>query len=209
MGADEVSCTDVSNISDFNGDGLVNYRDFAVLSKSWLQDDPAVNSDPNDTVNWNPKCDLNYDDTVDIDDLVIVADAWLWEACYRLAAEGTLMETMSMMSYEISAPMAFEPVAIMSLEDGDTFIVDDVANQLIEVQQQFKADKLAEAREQRAYLASLPTVEERIAQAEDNIEFLERIWLEYEEIQDHYTEQEWDDFIGKIESWIEELQDSL
>ncbi|MCK5563884.1 MAG: DUF11 domain-containing protein [Planctomycetes bacterium] len=54
-----------------------------------------------------------------------------------------------------------------------------------------------------------PTIEERIAQAEDNIAFLERIWLEDEEVQDHYTEQEWDDFIGKIESWIEELQDSL
>ena len=212
MGADEVSCTDVSNLSDFNGDGIVNYRDFAVLSKSWLHDDPAVSSDPNDIVNWNPKCDLNYDDTVDVDDLAIVADAWLWEACYRLAAEGTLMETMSMMStmsYDISAPMAFEPVAVMSLEDSDTFIVDDIANQLIEVQLQFKADKIAEAREHRAYLASLPTTEERIAQAEDNILFLERIWLEDEEIQDHYTEQDWDDFIGKIETWIDDLKAGL
>jgi len=214
MGADEVSCTDVSSIADFNGDGLVNNLEFAMISIAWLSHDPNeyTSDDPNDFVGWNSQCDLNTDYVVDVNDLVIFADDWCWEACYRSAAEGTLMEMMGMMSmsYSTLTSTALEPVATMSLGVGDAFIVDDVADQLVKAQKQFRSDQLIEARNQRAYDATHqpPTTEDKIEQAENGLDFLNEV-KEDEELKETIDLDNLQRVIDSLEDQIEELKDSL
>jgi hypothetical protein len=97
MGSDEVSCTDeIANPLDFNGDGLVNNREFAKFSKAWLQYDPDINSDPNFSANWNEKCDLDKDGQVELDDILELANNWLWQACWKDLEKGFAMMSMAM-----------------------------------------------------------------------------------------------------------------
>jgi hypothetical protein len=100
IGADEVSCTDTSHANDWNSDGRINMKEFAVFSAAWLTYDPNnllcdpnnpnYVSDPNvpgyisqsDKERFNPVCDLNHDLDVDQADLIAFLDHWLWMACW-------------------------------------------------------------------------------------------------------------------------------
>lgn len=114
IGADEIyNCDDeylteddVFNALDWNADGAVNYMEFAAFSRAWLSCEPNFPGDPN---NWNPVCNLDntYDSAhrIDLADLDVFLDDWLWEACWRdnyLAFYGffgggeSMMESMSM-----------------------------------------------------------------------------------------------------------------
>jgi len=66
MGADETG----SNPADFDESGNVNLTDFAELAAAWL-------SSPAD-----PKYDISQpaDDLIDVSDLTVLADYWLWQA---------------------------------------------------------------------------------------------------------------------------------
>jgi hypothetical protein len=57
-------------VSDFNIDGAVNLADFAVLSMYWQQDDPCSSD-------WEI-ADLDADGAVDMNDLILFTDDWLW-----------------------------------------------------------------------------------------------------------------------------------
>jgi hypothetical protein len=97
IGADEITCEDTSDPNDWNGDGVINYEEFAILSHAWLSCDPNSpsyhnpnNPDPNDVNAWyikkvGPLADMNKDSCVDIADLIEFCDSnnWLWEACWR------------------------------------------------------------------------------------------------------------------------------
>jgi len=109
MGADEVHCEDVYNPLDWAGaDGLVNLLEFSDMAAAWLSMDPnqTPEPDPNDSANWNPICDLDKDLDVDIDDLVLLCDEWLWRACWR--------DTEEMMGMMMMAPGGGESFS----EDG-------------------------------------------------------------------------------------------
>lgn len=56
---------------DFNGDGVVNYEDFAIFSSFWMAQDCT---DPNTCGG----ADLNRDGMVGLTDLLMFADFWLW-----------------------------------------------------------------------------------------------------------------------------------
>jgi hypothetical protein len=89
MGADELSCEDVENVADFNSSGIVNLAEFAMFSDAWLSVDPNYSSQPD--LNWNSRCNLDNDDeefVINIADLVVLADNWLWSACWRSSSEG-------------------------------------------------------------------------------------------------------------------------
>lgn len=58
--------------ADFTNDGVVDINDFSVLSSSW-------NTCPDDE-NWYVLCDLWKDDEIDIFDLVVFVEDWLWGA---------------------------------------------------------------------------------------------------------------------------------
>lgn len=61
------------DIAPEGGDGIVNFRDFAVLAYAWLT---TSTSD-----NWNPEADLappdNPDGIINLEDLIVMAEHWL------------------------------------------------------------------------------------------------------------------------------------
>ena len=91
IGADEVSCTNTFDPNDWTYDGVINYSDFAVFSRAWLSSDPNTYpppKDPNDEYLWYVKrwgfqADMNNDSCVDLADLELFLDNWLWQACWR------------------------------------------------------------------------------------------------------------------------------
>lgn len=88
MGADEFTCSDICNALDLNGDGIINLTEYHLFSQSWLSHDPDEPGlgDPNDAENWNSEC--NFNDTgdsqyvIDVNDLAVFANNWLWRACW-------------------------------------------------------------------------------------------------------------------------------
>ena len=63
---------DSAQCSDFNGDGIVNFADLALLSSLWLDD--AGCGSANEFCNG---CDLNYSGMLDGVDLSMFAANWL------------------------------------------------------------------------------------------------------------------------------------
>lgn len=63
----------IADIAPESGDGIVDFRDFAVLSKAWL-----TNSESS---NWNPIADMappsSPDSSIDFLDLAVFAKYWL------------------------------------------------------------------------------------------------------------------------------------
>lgn len=57
--------------ADFNTDGIVNFLDYALLASCWFEDDCAESSTCHQT-------DLDSDGIVDINDLWLFTDYWLW-----------------------------------------------------------------------------------------------------------------------------------
>ncbi|MBN1982354.1 MAG: right-handed parallel beta-helix repeat-containing protein [Chitinivibrionales bacterium] len=69
-GADEVG----PKQADFSRNGRIDLEDFAVLAAAW-QTIPA-------NLHWYVLCDLLRDDSIDLYDLEILADDWLWQASW-------------------------------------------------------------------------------------------------------------------------------
>ena len=67
IGADEV----VTSAADFNNDGVVDYRDFIVVTEDWL------------TSGGNLTADLAMDGFIDFADYAVFADDWRWRAPWR------------------------------------------------------------------------------------------------------------------------------
>jgi parallel beta-helix repeat protein len=115
MGADEYCNQGDENDADFNGDGIVNYIDFAIFSKAWLSYGPYSESDPN-TYNWNPVCDISEpaDNVIDANDLIVFAEEWLWIACWKMESMPMMEMMMGMAGGEsmvISEPAAEQQVS--------------------------------------------------------------------------------------------------
>jgi hypothetical protein len=108
IGADEVySCDDdltaddIYNPVDWTADGIVNMHEFGIFARSWLSVDPNnpicdpnnpnYISDPNDPdyvseydkLRYYPGCDLDDDLDVDLLDLDLFCNEWLWMACWK------------------------------------------------------------------------------------------------------------------------------
>jgi hypothetical protein len=101
VGADEVTCEDTSHEMDWSADGVVNFIELVRFSHAWMTYDPNnllcdpnnpnYEHDPNsinyisqtDKERFDTVCDLDEDLDVDLDDLMIFADYWLWQACWR------------------------------------------------------------------------------------------------------------------------------
>lgn len=58
--------------ADFNADGIVNLKDYSLLCSYWLTEDC---SEPNCV-----KADLDGDEIVDVNDLMLFTDDWMWGA---------------------------------------------------------------------------------------------------------------------------------
>jgi parallel beta-helix repeat protein len=67
MGADEV----VTNLADFNTDGIVDYLDIEIMTNEWLSSGGELQSD------------LFDDDFIDFADYAVFAEQWLWTATWH------------------------------------------------------------------------------------------------------------------------------
>jgi hypothetical protein len=74
MGADECACDDILNPVDFNLDAIVNQWEYTEVAHAWLCE-PA---DPN----WNDICNLDNNNIIDLVDLMLFAQQWLWQPCW-------------------------------------------------------------------------------------------------------------------------------
>jgi parallel beta-helix repeat protein len=132
MGSDEVSCEDIVNKWDFNGDGLVNYFEFAIFSDAWLAYDPneviPPETDPAIHAAWAKakRCDFDEDYDIDIVDLIYLANDWLWQGCWKKLDQGFAMMSMGggmeMMSLETAAIPQPEPTVEEQIEQYEYLI---------------------------------------------------------------------------------------
>ena len=72
MGADEYA---FGELSDFSGNGIVNFEDFAILANYWMAD---VCTEPD----WCEGCDYDQSGAVNTNDLVRLVGNWLWQAVW-------------------------------------------------------------------------------------------------------------------------------
>jgi len=70
IGADEYT---FGELSDFSGNGIVNFEDFSILAYYW-QDYLCEEPD------WCEGCDYNQSGVVDSNDLIRFAENWLWQS---------------------------------------------------------------------------------------------------------------------------------
>jgi len=186
MGSDEVSCTDgIASPLDFNGDGLVNNNEFAKFGKAWLQYNPDeyTGDDPNDTINWDPRC--NLDDTgdseyvIDLADFVILVEDWLWQACWRDLEKG---------------------FGMMSMGGGESM----PALSGVEGMLMAEAELLSPTTTQKEESSkpSEPSIEEQIEQIKELLD-----WLY--EIKDEVDEDTWLSLTTTLEEMLKELEADL
>lgn len=69
-----ITATEQTRTPDFNGSGVVDFRDFADFGSAWASSEGQANFD---TI-----YDLDLDTTIDMDDLVLFAESWLAGALY-------------------------------------------------------------------------------------------------------------------------------
>ena len=161
VGADEVDCEDTNDPNDWTYDGVINYFEFAIFAAAWTSHDPNDPvCDPNSN-DYNPNAfDPNHTDyispeqkeawgpyfnfdaagdsqyVIDVADLAVFLDNWLWEACwhgnysevmYAMGGGGSAMMAMpASMSTATLQPAAIEEVSIadqiFELEDCIEFL---------------------------------------------------------------------------------------
>jgi hypothetical protein len=225
MGADEITCEEVSHELDWSGNGIINMEEFAVFSAAWLShdpndpafdpEDPSYNphlSDPNypdeyitdgQKLAWNPDCDLDDNYAVDVNDFIVFAEDWLWEACYKASQEGTLMMLESLGGYDgLIDKMAM--TAELSLDSFQTAQLTKARELKVEI----AAEKAAVS---ATSVSASPIVEEKsikeqILDLESAIKFLEEIWMEDDQIQKEIDPDAWQKFIDSVYQSLLDLQ---
>jgi len=145
IGADEVySCDDdlteddISNPVDWTADGIVNFHEYAIFAEAWLSADPnnplcdpnhpdyvGDPNDPNyisedDKLRYKAECDLDTDLDVDLADLSLFCDEWLWIACWRESQfyRFDMMATGGGESMMMNVPFA-EALSTLSLSEPE------------------------------------------------------------------------------------------
>jgi len=80
-GGDVFEYTGPTPMADFDGDGVVNFIDYAMFANAWQID--------------NPDFSLDYDNDVDMNDLALFCEDWLWQAGWMQAGGSMMGQGMS------------------------------------------------------------------------------------------------------------------
>jgi uncharacterized repeat protein (TIGR01451 family) len=175
MGADEVSCTDeISNPLDWNGDGLVNNGEHDIFSKAWLSYNPDeyTGDDPNETINWDPRCDFNNDHHINYADFAAFGIEWLWQACWRASGTGVWMMMGSGMGRMAGGEsmLISEPAAEQQVSETQPQTEPSVEEQIEQIKQSLAC--LYEIKDQvddeEALLGMVTSLEEMLKELEDS-----------------------------------------
>ena len=70
IGADEYYLS----LADFDDDGIVNFVDYSIFAAAWQ-------SEPNDS-DYNEDCDLVDNNSIDVSDLSVFSEDWLWQVAW-------------------------------------------------------------------------------------------------------------------------------
>ena len=167
----EVDCEDTSNELDWNHDGLVNYYEFTRFSAAWLSRDPNEFGDP------------NLSDPNEVQN---------WNPLCNLDATGDsayVIDLADLEAFVFDVPWLWRACWLdleelqMMAGDGEMLIMSSGLMGLDSLQ-----------------TASAPelSVEDQIAQLEDSIVFLARIWLEEPDIQQQINPDDWQEFMEAV-----------
>jgi len=161
--------------------------------------------------------DWNSDRIVDIDDLIVLAAAWLSDPCdpcdenwnpdYDIQPENGdgdidygdfavfgaewLWEpcwTTSGPSAPMMMGMSGGMYGMMGMGGGESMLM---------------AEQQAESQE--SY--SEPTIEEQIDQLQKCLDFVEKLWQEDEDVREVIDEEDWENFVASIEELLEDLEE--
>jgi len=178
IGADEICCADVSHPWDWNADGLVNLPDLTVLGRAWLTIQPGYAGDPNNCIGWDARCDFNGDHCVDLRDLNLLCEDWLWRACWRPEEAGGGMLGMGLGGAGESTPAALSAEASLSASDTPT----------------------------TALARTAPAIAQEIDQLEEGIAWLVETWLADPDLQAAIPEADLKDFLNRLYDSLAELR---
>jgi uncharacterized repeat protein (TIGR01451 family) len=174
VGADEVyncddghvSEADVHNTLDSDADGLVNLKEFVKFSAAWLSHNPTDPAwladpnlaDPNLSEPWNPVCNLadtgSSEYAIDLADLGVFLDDWLWVACWKLEEINTVMQ--------VQRPMVESYAVEVTLSAGST----ETMLQSVEAYPNISAETLVQI---------IGFVNDILAEQSDNLENIEEL----------------------------------
>ncbi len=179
MGADEVACGDVYDEWDFNADGIINLHDFSGMADAWLKDDEDLN-----WIDTYQKYDLVENGQIDLADLNALVcyeddEKWLWEACWFSP------DTLMMMGMDGGMDKAMAAAAMTD-----------------EQIEQAKLDKWYKTRPPHVM-----TVWEEIKLVEESLDWLEKVWLEDEQLRKEVSPEEWKEFINSLYDWLAQMKE--
>ncbi|MFH1370737.1 MAG: hypothetical protein ABII09_05570 [Planctomycetota bacterium] len=141
IGADEFAPK-----ADYNGDSIVNFLDFAQFASAWKSTN-------------NPSITLDDDNDVDIYDLALFCDDWLWIApcsgLYQMLLEQQENSSMAMISQSADEPVVLVEQSPVTLVIEQPPVVEEPA-------------VIAEPAEEEAGLTA--------EQIEENVEWLDQLW---------------------------------
>jgi hypothetical protein len=118
-----------------------------MFSRAWLSRDPNEYTDPNlvdpnAIANWNPLCNLDYtgnsEYAIDLADLCVFLDDWLWSACWKLdeinaAATTATAQTESSMIESLSATRSLSAAALDATSEMAEIEPDVSAETLVQI----------------------------------------------------------------------------
>jgi hypothetical protein len=92
---------------------------FFIFSRAWLSRAPNL-VDPNAIANWNPICNLdescNSQYAIDLADLCVFLDEWLWVACWKLDEINAVAMTAQTESLSAQSLATTRSLSVSSLE---------------------------------------------------------------------------------------------
>ena len=163
IGADETCVDTYFSPADFNDDGIVNLTDYQELAAVWLDDSPP----------FDPNCDLNADAVIDMLDLALFTNDWLWFACAYHSPQPNLLLARGGGDGGKAGSMEF--LSIVTLLSAKTTTAASITN------------------------PALPEV--KIITLKELVELIrwtEELWLTHPEIRKHTTVEEWNDFLRRL-----------
>ncbi len=113
MGADEVSCDDTNSEYDIDRNGIINLKEFAGMATTWLL---------TSSTGWNEEYNFDaYGESeakIDIADLTVLSEKWLWQPCY--ITSNTISELATVRATEVT-----EEIYELMLEYGISSNIND------------------------------------------------------------------------------------
>lgn len=187
IGADEYYIS----LADFNGDDIVNFLDYAEFAKAWQTQ--------------NPGRSLDGDSDVDIYDLKLFCEDWLWQAgwtktfvCGCSSSEGGVI---GLQATGLESAYRFEEAPGVKTIDSDKLTLLDTASSLAAMPRRLaiKAEKFYAV---TAAPQETKTIEIKPLEIEELIKWLEQLWLD-PEVRRVVDKGTWLKF---IESLMEEIR---